>query len=72
MELNELKLEDVKIELKSLKLKKNKNLVWKSFPYNKNNLEIIRTAIKIISYRKNEYRLTYDENVIFVEKDIWP
>ena len=67
----ELKLEDVKRDLKSLKLKKEQTIVWKSFPYNKNNLEIIRSAISTIS-TNNEYRITYDENVIFVEKDIWP
>ena len=68
MEQVELELEDVTMELKNLKLKRNKNIVCKSFPYNENNLEIIRNAIKLISYRKNEYRLTYDENVIFVER----
>jgi hypothetical protein len=72
MELVELKMEDVKIELKSLKLKKNQNIVWKSFPYNEKNLQTIKNVIRLISYRKNEYRLTYDENLIFVEKDIWP
>ena len=41
----ELKLEDVKRDLKSLKLKKEKNIVWKSFPYNEDNLEIIKSAI---------------------------
>ena len=72
MEQVELELEDVTMELKSLKLKRNQSIVWKSFPYTENNMEIIRNAIKLISYRKNEYSLTYDENVIFVEKDIWP
>lgn len=71
MELIELKLEDVKMELKNLELKKNQNIVWTSFPFNKNNLETVKNAINIIS-SKNEYRLTYDENVIFVEKSIWP
>ena len=71
MELIELKLEDVTRELMSLKLKKNQNIVWKSFPYNENNLETVKNALNIIS-RKNEYRLTYDENFIFVEKSIWP
>jgi len=72
MKLEELVLEDVKRELKKLKFKKNQNMVWKSFHYNKKNLETIKVAINIISKRDNEYRLTYDENVIFVEKDIWP
>lgn len=40
----------------------------KSFPYNKNNLEIIKNVIRTIHI--NEYRITYDENVIFVENDI--
>ena len=72
MVLEELTIDDVKRELRDLKLENDQNIVWKSFPYNENNLEIIKTAINIISYKKNEYRLTYDENVIFVEKDIWP
>ncbi len=72
MEKTEIKLENVTSELKSLKLENNKNIVWKSFPYNENNLETVKTAINLISYRKNEYRLTFDENIIFVEKDIWP
>lgn len=72
MKLEELVLEDVKKELKNLKFKKNQNMVWKSFPYNEKNLETIKVAINSISKRDNEYRLTYDENVIFVEKDIWP
>ena len=72
MKQTELKLEDVTSELKGLKLENNKNIVWKSFPYNQNNLETVKNAIKLISYRKNEYRLTFDENMIFVEKDIWP
>ena len=71
MELIELKLEDVTMELKNLELKKNQNIVWISFPFNENNLEIVKNAINIIS-PKNEYRLTFDENVIFVEKSIWP
>jgi hypothetical protein len=72
MELIELKLEDVTMELKNLKLKKNQNIVWKSFQYNENTLETVKDAISLISYRDNEYRLTYDEDLIFVEKDIWP
>lgn len=69
MERVELKLEFVKSELMDLKFKKD--IVWKSFPYNKNNLKIVKTAIKVLSNKNNLYRLTYDENVIFVQKDIW-
>lgn len=72
MEETKLELEKVVSELKNLKLENNKNIVWKSYPYNQNNLETIKNAIKLISYRKNEYRLTFDEDIIFVEKDIWP
>ena len=71
MEFVELQLEYVKVELKNLKLKKNQNIVWKRFPYNQNNLKIVKIAINSISNRNNKYWLTYDENDIFVEKDIW-
>ncbi len=69
-ELN-LDLDYVFNELKKLKLEKNQNIVWKRFPYSENNLKIVESAINIISYRKNEYRISYDENEIFVEKDVW-
>jgi hypothetical protein len=66
-----LDLDYVFNELKKLKLEKDQNIVWKRFPYSENNLDVIKSAINIISYRKNEYRISYDENEIFVEKDIW-
>ncbi len=66
-----LDLDYVFNELKKLKLEKDQNIVWKRFPYSENNLNVIKSAINIISYRKNEYRISYDENEIFVEKDIW-
>lgn len=56
-------------KLRDMKLKKGQNLVWVSFPYSKSNLEIIESSIKKISKNKDEYRVSYDDEIIFIEKD---
>ncbi|MEN4019004.1 MAG: hypothetical protein PQ975_10195 [Methanobacterium sp.] len=45
-------------------------LAWTTFPYNKKNLEIVENSLRKLNWNKNEYRLNYDENLIFVEKDL--
>lgn len=55
-------------KLRDMNLKEGQNLVWVSFPYSKSNLEIIESSIKKIS-KKDEYRVSYDDEIIFVEKD---
>ena len=44
-------------------------LAWATFPYNKENLEIVEKAISKLNWRTEEYILNYDENLIFVKKD---
>jgi hypothetical protein len=34
-------------------------------------MEIIEDALTKIFQSKKEYRLTYDENIVFVEKDVF-
>jgi hypothetical protein len=60
---------DVIEQLNELKLKKDQTLVWISFPYSEKNLKIIESSIKKISQNAGEYRVTFDENIIFVERD---
>ncbi len=43
---------------------------WTIFPYNKTNLKIIKDSLKKLNWDENEYSLKYDENIIFVEKDM--
>ena len=45
-------------------------LAWTTFPYNEINLKIVEDSLKKINWDKNEYILTHDENLIFVEKDL--
>lgn len=61
-----------KLENLDLKLKKSEtSLVWFSLPYSEENIKIMREAIKKVKWNKNEYTLSYDENCIFVEKDLF-
>lgn len=46
-------------------------VAWTTFPYNKKNLEIIEGSLRKLNWRKDEYILTHDENLIFVEKDLF-
>ena len=34
------------------------------------NLEIVKNSLRKLNWNKNEYNLTHDENLIFVEKDL--
>lgn len=56
-------------KLKDLKREKNENIVWVTFPYSKQNVEIVKTAVNKVSRKKNDYRLTFDEEIIFVQRD---
>ena len=67
------------VEFKVIKKLKNLNtehtdkgscVAWTAFPYNKINLKVVEDSIKKLNWRKDEYILTCDENLIFVEKDI--
>lgn len=45
-------------------------VAWTTFLYNKENLKIVESSIRKLNWRKNEYSLSYDENLIFVKKDL--
>jgi hypothetical protein len=46
-------------------------VAWTTFPYNRKNLEVVEIALEKLNWRKEEYILTHDENLIFVEKDLF-
>ncbi len=46
-------------------------IAWTTFPYNRRNLEIVEGALGKLNWRRDEYILTYDENLIFVKKDLF-
>jgi hypothetical protein len=50
--------------------KKDTCIAWTSFPYNERNLKIIKGSLRKLNWKNNEYILTYDENLIFVKKDL--
>lgn len=45
-------------------------VAWTTFPYNKKNLKIVESSIRKLKWRKEEYSISYDENLIFVKKDL--
>ena len=45
-------------------------IAWTTFPYNRNNLKMVENALGKLNWKSNEYILTYDENLIFVKKDL--
>ncbi|MGB9977713.1 hypothetical protein [Methanobacterium sp.] len=45
-------------------------VAWTTFPYNKNNLKVVEKALGKLNWKNDEYILTYDENLIFVKKDL--
>jgi hypothetical protein len=67
----EITLEETLEKLRYQKLKKTKSIAWVSFPYSTKNMEIIEDALTKVFQSKKEYRLTYDENIVFVEKDVF-
>ena len=65
----EIKSSEVIEKLKDMKGEKKKNIVWVSFPYSRHNVEIVEKAVNKVAETKNDYRLTFDENLIFVQRD---
>ncbi|WP_141705139.1 MULTISPECIES: hypothetical protein [Methanobacterium] len=45
-------------------------VAWTTFPYNEENLKTVEKALKKLNWRVEEYILNYDENLIFVKKDL--
>lgn len=68
---NSLKSVDVIAQLKELDVKlkrKDAEIAWTSFPFSEDNLQVIRKTLKKVR-NNDKYRLSYDENDIFIEKD---
>jgi hypothetical protein len=45
-------------------------IAWVKFPYSKSNLKIIKESLKELNWNRKDYRLTYDENIIFIDKEL--
>jgi hypothetical protein len=45
-------------------------VAWTTFSYNKNNLKVVKNSLRRIKWKEEDYSLNYDENLIFVEKDL--
>jgi len=45
-------------------------ITWTTFPYTKKNLKIVEESITKLNWNKEEYSLSYDENLIFIKKDV--
>ncbi len=46
-------------------------IAWTTFQYNRENLKVVETVLDKLNWRNDEYGLTYDENLIFVKKDLF-
>ncbi|MDI6645140.1 MAG: hypothetical protein QME14_08800 [Methanobacteriaceae archaeon] len=64
-------LEKLKNMEKNLKTAEDNSLVWLTFPYSPHNLEIIKKSLKLMGWDESDYNLNYDENLIFLEKDVF-
>ena len=45
------------------------NIVWTNFPYSASNLAVIRSSLKELGLCHANFRISFDENDIFIEKD---
>lgn len=72
MTLN-VEIEQVETELRIMKkmLGNGQNLAWARFPYTKNNLEIVIESLKHLEWSKDQYNISYDENNIFVDTNVY-
>lgn len=64
---------NIKEQLKKLEREpkdKNTCITWIKFPYSKSNLKIIKESLKELNWNREDYRLTYDENIIFIDKEL--
>lgn len=53
------------------KVENGENLAWVSFPYTKNNLELVIKTLQHLEWPKDQYHISYDENLIFVDIDLY-
>lgn len=51
------------------KLEEGTGIVWISFPYSVSNLAVIQSSLKELGWCNNNFRISFDENDIFIEKD---
>lgn len=58
------------MNLNTYRIGKGSCVAWTTFPYNKTNLKVVEDSIKKLNWKKEDYILTCDENLIFVEKDL--
>lgn len=49
---------------------RNTCVAWIKFPYSKNNLKVIEESLRELNWNREEYRLSYDENFIIVDKEL--
>nr|WP_319372995.1 hypothetical protein [uncultured Methanobacterium sp.] len=45
------------------------SMVWTNFPYSVSNLAVIRSSLKELGLCHDNFRISFDENDIFVIKD---
>ncbi|AXV39550.1 hypothetical protein [Methanobacterium sp. BAmetb5] len=57
------------LERMERKLEEGAGIVWISFPYSVSNLAVIQSSIKELGWYNNNFRISFDENDIFIEKD---
>lgn len=68
--LNESEVIEKLVNLNNYRVGKGSCVAWVTFPYNKINLKVVEDSIEKLNWQKEDYILTCDENLIFVEKDI--
>ncbi|EKF85626.1 hypothetical protein [Methanobacterium formicicum] len=57
------------LERMEKKLDDGANMVWTNFPYSVSNLAVIRSSLKELELCNENFRISFDENDIFIEKD---
>ena len=70
---NKIESINIKEQLKKLEREsgdKNTCIAWVKFPYSKINLKLIKESLKELNWNRKDYRLTYDENIIFIDKEL--
>jgi hypothetical protein len=68
-------IEPIGIKEKLKKLEKENGgkstcVAWIKFPYSKSNLKIIEESLNELNWNREEYRLSYDENFIIIDKEL--
>lgn len=58
-------------ELKKMerKLDCGSDMEWINFPYSTSNLAVIRNSMKELGLCNDNFRISFDENDIFIQKD---